>query len=690
MSGRFWIKLISVAVLALAVWPIPAMVSFANPSEGTLFGRYTPTYFLLMVGYLSGAAAWAAITGWALWRLDESRLLRLRAAAGRHLRLVMAGSGLVMVGIVGLRSLALAQLVVFPAALAGPMRIIPGLSLPLLAALLALTLGEDLLRRMDRALELRGRGAWTAAQRIAPLVGLVVTMAALVITIAPRTDYWQFPLLSDPSVHIYIGQHVLRGGMPYQTVFYQQPALRFPLSVAWNLGARGLGLPVVPYVRALDLAVSAGLLALTYLCAREFTGRPLGGLLGAVFLLGTGQFYELLIPGPTFRLTIALFMLLGLWLAQRERWAGAGAFAAAASLMWVPACAALGGILLAALLQDRAPHWRAAARVLAGTLAVLTVTALVLGPAGVLDDAYRQSVLSVFSVVSDKLGRGQQPDAAARRLESVQWFLWSLRGKWELATLTVLGPLLTLWFEGARRALRLPQKTALFGAAALMSIVMLAEYYGSARDSFMLIVIVPAFGAAAVVYCLQGLLRGHILTDGTQQGMPHLEGAFGWATAGLMLVYGLADNAPRQGYLYGLTDISLRDQEAMATQLDNLLAPGETVQVTGSLWYLVFTSRDNATPVMQWDEKGFKAALLSGWSMEHIVSEWSRIDPVVLMLTVPPPSETLSRWLDSRYVFMGQFNADYHIPQYIYVRQGHPALADAINRWPLEHGEDHP
>jgi hypothetical protein len=513
------------------------------------------------------------------------------------------------------------------------------------------------------------------------LIVFAVLVGNLMSVVIARGRYWSYPLTLDPSVDIYLGQHLLNGGVPYQTAVYVHPPLRFTISLLWNLGARLTGLTSFHFVRALEFGVSVGVLAVSYAMGRELTGRPVGGLLAAIIMLGTEHLQQMLITGPTLRTTTTLLMIAGLWMAQRRRWLWAGALSTASALTMSPVGVTVVAVVLSALLQKGQSRWKAALAAVGGALLVIGLTAVSLALQGVLDDAYRQTVFSVWHHLA-KYTESQSGEIGANFIQRIPYYYmvykWLFRGDWELVALIALGPLVMLATRGAREMICSPKSSVLLIAGLLTAAATPSHFDGNVRDSVLLLAIVTPFGAETLIGLLAALPRR------LEISLPHLRAALEWAAVGVVLVCGLSDGARQARFMYSLVRIPLSDQQQMAEQLDAVLQPDQTVQAVGNLWFLTFTNRDNASPFMEWDPDGIKAVEAGGWSFEEMVREVEEQQPVVVMSWPGTLPDEVSEWLNDNYTYVGQLGlVDGDKSQRIFVREGHDEVRAIVEAWPL-------
>lgn len=678
------IKLLGAAMLIALAWPLPAMIAFRNEAEGVILGRYTITYALLLGGYLLFALAWAGLGVAGLVWLRADRLEMLRQFIARHILPVVGLTLAVLFGFCAVRVLHLSGQIAFPGAVNDHLKWVPGafaFGLIALVALIADARHRDLLDRWldDR---LRPVAGWLDGHPrlrnipAAPLVaGLVIALGIGQIVLRPAT--WDYPLTFDPAMHVYIGQHLLDGGVPYETLIVPYPPLRFAISLLWSLGGRLAGVHPAMAGRAWNVAAAAAILALTYGVAARAGGHRLAGVLGVALLLAFEGVQELLIDGPNLRLTIALLMLVGLWLAQRGRWLWAGLLLSASALTYAPVAAMLGAVGLAALLQSGPGRWKHLLHLGLGASGLLAVVVAGLLALGLFERSFALSIGSPLGYVAERIAgedneeAEQTPGFLQRRLRFYRKVIrWSLRGDWEVAVALLAG---SMWLAVGRPGAWRRSETGvwLLSTVTLLGLTLI-DFQGSAEDNLLILACAAPLGAAG----LAGLIQ--------QGGRRHATQAAGWLAAALLLAVGLADTGDHQRFLYGLEHVTFGEQQRMARQLEAALEPGQTVMIFGNVWPLALADLDNASPfrLVHYRNQVFEALDMTPQDM------WAGVaaqQPVLIMVA---PSRHLqfaeAPWLETDYLFAGYLPVVYDgFEGAVFVRKGAARIEALVRTWPL-------
>jgi hypothetical protein len=675
-----------VAVLGLLVWPLPAMITFANPEEAQVLGRYTAQYAAFLGVYIAAVLVWAGITLWSLLGLKPPTFARLRRWAGQHPFLVSTGWTLAALALLAVRVVTLARLKAFPGSFNDAMVVLPSLLLVAIAVLAALIADNAFRATLEGALARLwpakddNRGS-TSLERTLAWAGMALLGAVVLVSVL-RKPYWDYPINVDSGMHIYVGQHVLNGGVPFQTVIVEYGPMRYVISTLWGLGARLTGLPVAIFARWLDIAASLGILLVTFGMGRRMTKRPLGGLLAASIVLGTELLFDLLLGGPMFRLTTTLLMALAVLAGQHERWFWAGLLAVVVAMLYTPMVMLVLALLIAAVLQGETPRWRTLGKVAAGSGLMLALALIVLTALGLTADAYRLVLGTVIAAMTGQYAAPGTPVVSANIFSKLPWhwtlIQWNLRGDWELAVLMAAGLLISLFPRRLRDTLRAPQTVVPLVMAGLMLGSMLIDE-GDATDTILRVVLLAPFGAMAVVEGLDVLGRA-------ARKLPYLRAGQLAVAAAVIIIIGLADSTDHQRYLHSLTNITLREQQHMADDLAATLEPGETVLNTVNLWYQALASQDNALPIRRF---GHKLPLLqfTGWTPERALAALEPNPPVVVMWLGPTP-DNFREWLQADYDYMGYLDPDSRFfEQKIYVLKGQDDVEAVVEKWPLEEGE---
>lgn len=687
-----------VAILGLLVWPLPAMAGFSNPAEAQVLGRYTAQYAAFLAAYVAVVLVWAGLTVWGVLALKVEGFARLRRWIGQRPVVVTAAWLAAALALLAVRVVTLVPIKAFPASFHDAIVILPGALLVGLAVLAGLLADDALRTALDRAIRRiltplarrrRGRAAddsdeaagAEAAETVLAWAGMAVLGIVLLASVLPRA-FWDYPLGVDAGMHVYVGQHVLRGGVPFRTVIVEYGPMRYALSVLWSLGARLTGLPVVIFGRGADAAVSLGIVLATYGMGRQVTGRPLGGLLAASIVVGSELLFSLLLGGPLFRLTTTLLLALSVLAGQRSRWFWAGLLAGVATMLYTPMLLLDLALLIAALAQAETPRWRALGRVVVGGGLVAVVTLAGLTAFGLTGDAYRLVVASVFSGLSGRYVTPGAGSSLARVMRRLPWYGtvlgWIFRGDWELIALVVAGLLAGLLPGRFRETFRRPQTVVPFLTALLLVVSLVADE-GVESDIIVRLVPLAPFGAWAIVGGLAALGRG-------AQKLRYLQvGQLAMAALAVMAI-SLADGGDHQRYLHSLVNIPLSQQQQMADELAAALPPGTTVLSTMNFWYQTLAGQDNALPIRRF---GAKTAVLeeTGWTSERMLEVLSANPPAVVMWLGDLPAEARD-WLQAEYDYMGYLDPDgQFFEQMIYVRKGDDAVASVVAGWPLTPGK---
>jgi len=488
---------------------------------------------------------------------------------------------------------------------------------------------------------------------------VIVVLAVALVALTVPNGVWTDPVERDASVLLYVGQHLLRGGTPYQTFVYFHPPGRLLVGLLWALGERLSGVSIVQVARAYNVAAGGGLLVAVYALGKELTGRQVGGLLAAAVLPGLGTLHTL-ISGPNVKLTTTLLMALGLWMAQRRRWLWAGALTTLAATTWWLAGVTLAAVGLAAILQREHPRREVVVRVALGAGLVVGLFGVGLALLGVLGDVYRQTVAATARyMLRDGL---ETPPTNVLREGSL---LVGRKGL--LALVAGFGLAVTLVTRGAGKALRAPEASVLLLSAPLMMAVLASDFPPGVADLVTLVPVLAVFGAQALTFALD-----KVGETGVGRLRPTLEGVVLGVVICSSVAYGVLGAAR-----YDEPVTSLAQQQAQADQLVGLLESGQSVQSVGNLWFHVLSGHDNATPIVQFGRKANHAAKL----MDIRSQDWVRMlrasEPVVVMFqsNLPMPAR-VSNWLDEDYVLLGTLNG-----QKLYVDQDHPEIEMAVRSW---------
>lgn len=661
------VRLMATAMLLALLWPAPGMVTYSNPAEGTVLGRYTALYAVLLAAYLAVVIVWAGVTAWLWTALDEPRLARWQREAGVHWRLFAVVFSLFALGLFALSFALQIQIITLPAGVQEHMEIIPLLVYMLAALMVAVAFGPAAAEADRRAGPLYRLPGWVT--RHWPQLS-VIAAGVVLIGIVLVQGLLTYPMHKDSSAHVYIGQHLLRGGVPYRTVFYFHPPLRFVVSALWALTARLSGLSPVPAARVFNLLLALILLGIAFGIGTRLTGRRLGGLLTLPFLIFAPVLSSILTSGgPTVKLVISFFMVLTVLLGQQRRWLWAGVTASCAILLWLPAGGVGLALLVIALLQGKQDRWSAVRDLALGAAIPVSAAALTLLAGGTLAPALRQTLLGTLGYLQQgepSSGAGWLQSLALGRIIS----LHAARSGGILPSLlAVLSIILLTLQRGLREMLRRTEVAIPVLVTLVMTFLLLLDGIWGGDISIIVMLTAPLSAAGTV-------LGADLLRKRPLLAFPD------WMLVWLAVL-------PFSLSLMTLVRVDLRppltyaDQIAMAADLDAALLPGDTVQSFDKLWFLVLTDRDNALPVMQIGPKAMAANRAEGWDRADMIAALSADPPAVIMMQ-PDHVNGFLPWLEEVYTPLGnrRVDASSSYLQAIYVLKGRDDLAAVIDAWP--------
>ena len=178
-------------------------------------------------------------------------------------------------------------------------------------------------------------------------------MVGLVALVVYTLHGFQGALSRDLGVFTYGGEQLQHGTPPYVGIFNSVGPLAdaIPGLAIW-LGHLA-GIAPVQSARLFFTVLSAACCALLCVLARDTFGSRAAGLLAPAFFLTFERFIELASSGPREKTAMVVFLLAGLILSGRRRWAAAGVLTALATLTWQPALfVAVAAVVVAVLVGD--------------------------------------------------------------------------------------------------------------------------------------------------------------------------------------------------------------------------------------------------------------------------------------------------------------------------------------------------
>lgn len=501
----------------------------------------------------------------------------------------------------------------------------------------------------------------------------LLCLVSVLFMLATWQGIWHYPILKDSSVHIYIGQHLLRGGIPYQTAFYFHPPGRFLVSTVWAFVSRLGGTDPVLTARAFDLGVAACILVLVYHIGAHFSRDTSGGLFACLFLLTVefGYLDALAFRSPNLKITATFAILLSIYMVQQSRWLWAGVMAATGAMIWLPL--GLVGLCLAivSLVKDKSGWLNGVSAVVLGTACVLVVVVIYLAAAGSLFTAWQQTVGSLIPRAPADTIAATTSALIERPIRSLSRMWLAFQGERVLVILVVVS------ISGL---LRRPKpadnvQLAIWLATGVLTAFLLVDFQG--EHDFMLLegllAIIAGSGANRIIQWI-----GAAMEQQNWPSLPLMPIAFT-----VLALYRFSDVPGKLArWDYSLT---LADQRTMAHAAAGQLSEWDGIQSFSTLWLNIWIDRDNSVPVLQLGPKATPSFQVGGYTFDKMIMELEAERPVLLIVEARPQflaDSPLSGWLATHYVYMG------HNPlsatERVYIRRDRADLMALVEGWPLE------
>jgi hypothetical protein len=496
---------------------------------------------------------------------------------------------------------------------------------------------------------------------------LAVIIGALLFIVIQH-GIWQFPLGRDPSSHIYVGQRVLAGDLPYRDFIQFQPPGRLAISALWAALARISGINVVHVQRTYGFVVAVILIIITARMTRELTGRSGAGILAALFILGLEGITDSVVQGHALRLTLASLFVLVTWFIQNRSWFLAGLAGGIAISIWLPAGVLLIATVALIVIQREGKRWHALGFCLLGFAVVPLVVFMALVIAGLLDDALIQTFRATFLYLGKHVSAPAQGGNWAVFNERLQKNFMTtvyeyLSGEALLLLSLLAIPVLAIRYRWD--ILRLPRlATPLFVPGILAPIIFTLDRLGS-KD----IVLLLPFLAAMVAYAML------LLAEAINRYIPRLSPSLITAMlGGIVLLYGMKDATSR----FAAKGVSLQTQQCMADALTAALGSQQRVQSLDNLWYPVLSNRPNATRYGWLGPKIVTAITAQGQDMNAVQAELEAVQPVVIIVNKMSSDDYFTDYPGKEYKPAGKMMAE---ALTIYVRQDEPEIQTIVDGW---------
>jgi hypothetical protein len=491
---------------------------------------------------------------------------------------------------------------------------------------------------------------------------------AVLLLIVIQQGIWQFPLGRDPSSHIYVGQRVMAGDLPYRDFIQFQPPGRLAISVLWAAVAKFSGINIVHVQRFYGLLVVITLLIMIARMTRKLTDSSVAGNLAALVILGLDGITICVVEGHALRLTLALLFVLVAWLLQTRRWFLAGLAGGAAVSIWLPA-----GVLLLAsaaivLMQREGERWQGLGRCLLGFSMAPLVVLLLLALSGLLNDAFIQTFRGTFLYLDRQVSAPAQGGDWAVFNERLQKNVMTTINEYLLGESLLLLALLAIPVLLVRHGwdtLRLPRLAAPLVVPGMLTLFIYSLDRLGSKDIVLLLPFLAGVVACAIL----------LLAEAINKSVPHLStGVISALLGGIVLLYGMADVNTR----YETKGVSLQTQQCMADALTAALRSEQYVQSLDNLWYPVLSSQPNATRYGWLGPKVVTAVRAQGLEMEDVQAELEAVQPAVIIVNLESSSGYFTDYPDKQYLRVGKMMGG---ALSIYVREDEEAIQSVVSAW---------
>lgn len=434
-----------------------------------------------------------------------------------------------------------------------------------------------------------GRAAWAAI--------------ALALVVAHFSSFGLGRAVStDVRYSVYFSSRAAAGEVPHRDFFDNRTPMSTMLGGGFVRVGERAGLDPLSAMRVGCLVIAAATGLLLFAVHRRLAlGDGAAGLAGLLAYLGFPLLGVLPSIGPFPKVSMNFFALGAALLADRERWALAGAAAAFAALDWQIAGLVAIGVFAASIL---APHRvpRAPLRVLAGGTAVAAATALWLGAADALPAAWNQVVGSAFARGAASFEAEGGGGGVAGRV--LQVLAMGCKGHLWLAAVGAIGLVVfaasapRLRREGLGR-LAIPLAFHEYGMVAFSLLDF--QRFG---DLYALVQSLAFFAGVALATATLAAGRAAARATAADPGEARHRGTMGKATALAILAL-----AVRPAWLHGEIDLrtratpvaaTLAGQRDVAAQVAARFS-GKRLGVIGPSEMLLLSGVPNAIPFVYWN-----------------------------------------------------------------------------------------
>jgi hypothetical protein len=395
----------------------------------------------------------------------------------------------------------------------------------------------------------------------------------------------------DASIYDYIGQTILRGGLPYRDVVdIKGPGTMYLTAIAM-LGGKWFGIRDIIAVRISNVVLAGALSCITFMVAWAYLRDRMAAVIAVLIPLMMGSFTIMMNGGPQPKLPLMIFGLASIYLVAKDRPFWSGFCSMLACLCWQPGLLFTGVVVL--IFTRYLTRWRSLdwLKVLAGAAVPLATTLAYFYCKGALGELWSWTITFNYSVFA--------PDGLRPIGEALLHF-WNVGRKvygWD-SIVVWIGVAGLAWF-GYLRARADLANHGVFASSHLY------------RDA---IVIPPLVYFA---FCMINFQKGPDLIP----FLPFIGIFVGWfitRSAGLLTRYrvleigGRSISARRALCLFSIAvlsiitlyraarfrppDVTLQDQYSEADKFSALLGPGGKTYVQGPTELLVLLNIPNLNP----------------------------------------------------------------------------------------------
>jgi hypothetical protein len=487
----------------------------------------------------------------------------------------------------------------------------------------------------------------------------------------------------DASIYDYIGQTILRGGLPYRDVVeIKAPGSIYLSALAMMLG-KWVGIRDIISVRLLNVLLAGILSWAIFLVAWTYLRDRFAAAIAVLIPLMMGGSFTVMMNGGTQpKLPLMIFGLLSLFFIARNKPLWSGFCSMLACLCWQPGLLFTGVAFL--VFSRYLRSWRdlRALKVLAGAAVPLAITLAYFQLRGALGDLWSWTITFNYSVF------------APNYLKPIGWQMWHIWRvgrrvyRWDSvlvwASIAGLFWYSYLWVRRELRGHGLFQSRHIYNSALVIPPIVYFAFclinFQGGPDLMPFLPFIGIFGGYFIIRVVRMIAGGNGLGRAGPGRWPaalrtRSIARSGQRLAAVAVIVVLGAIVLYRGAIYRTSGMTLNGQFKEADKLAAQLQPGDKVYVHGPVELLVLLGLSNMNPYVALDagaDDYIAATKPDGFA--SVIGEFEAQAPKVVAISRygnVHHAKELMQWVNDHY---DRWDAFTYAP--VYIRRGAPSSAE--------------